>query len=589
MSSFDTLSRWSLSDLLAEPVEQSLEGTLAELERAVSEFEAMRSLLAPTIPAADFNAVLAQRDCIANIRGRIEGYADLFFDEDTQNPAALSLHNRVYEVLAATDNRTLFFDIWFKDLPDDTARRLIAESGDLRYFLETVRRFKPYTLSEAEEKVINIKDVNGIDAVVELYQMITNGFTFTLEIDGEKRSMPRDQLVGYFQNASPEVRRRAYQEQYRVYGEHATILAQVYMHLARDWHAEGVDLRGYSSAIEPRNLDNDLPGEVVETLLAVCRGNAGLFQRYFKLKARWLGLEHFTRYDLYTPLAASGKTYGYATAVQMVLDCYQNFSPEVAALVKRVFEAEHVDAGTRPGKLGGAFCYTAIPALTPWVSLNYEGHVRDIATLAHELGHAVHNMLADRHSPLMQAASLPLAETASVFGERLLTDWLLKKEQDPAVRRELLASALDDAYITVMRQAFFTRFEKDAHAMIAEGSTMEELDAHYYANLREQFGDAVEIPEEFKREWIGVPHFYQSPFYTYAYSFGQLLVLSLYQQYRKEGQAFLPRYLRILSYGGSEAPMKILCEAGLDVASPAFWQGGFDVLEQMLAELEQLA
>ncbi len=589
MSSFDKPSRWSLSDLLPEPVEQSLEAALAELEQNVSELEAMRPMLTAAISPSDFMTVLAHIEAIANLEGRIEAYANLFFNQDTQNPAALNLQGRVDQVLTEVGNRTLFFEMWFKDLSDATAACLIAESGDMRYFLETLRRFKPYTLSEAEEKVINIKDVNGIGAVVELYQMITNGFTFTLEIDGEKRSMPRDQLAGYCQNPSPDVRRRAYQEMYRVFGEHATVLAQVYMHLVRDWHAEEIGLRGFASAIEPRHVDNDLPAEVVETLLEVCRRNAGLFQRYFKLKARWLGLQPFTRYDLYAPLATSDKTYDYAAAVQMVLDCYEAFSPEVAALVQRVFDAEHIDTEMRQGKRGGAFCYTAIPALTPWVSLNYEGHAIDITSLAHELGHAAHSMLASKHSQLLQTASLPLAETASVFGEMLVTDWLLKQEQDPSVRRELLARGLDDAYISVMRQAFLTLFEKDAHAMISAGATLEELYAHYYANLREQFGDAVEVPQEFEREWIGVPHLYQSPFYMYAYSFGQLLVLSLYQQYRREGEAFLPRYLRILSYGGSEAPLKILCEAGLDVASPAFWQGGFDVLEKMLAELEQLS
>ena len=221
--------------------------------------------------------------------------------------------------------------------------------------------------------------------------------------------------------------------------------------------------------------------------------------------------------------------------------------------------------------------------------INYDGQARDIATLAHELGHAIHAMLANHHSVLTQQASLPLAETASVFAEMQLTDRLLKQEKDPSVRRDLLANALDDAYITVMRQAYFTIFEKDAHRMIADNVPMDELTQHYLDNLKEQFGDALEISEDFKWEWIAIPHFYHSPFYTYAYSFGQLLVLALYQQYRLEGEAFIPRYLKILAYGGSEAPMKILNEAGLDISSADFWQAGFDVLETMIAELEQLA
>jgi oligoendopeptidase F len=494
----------------------------------------------------------------------------------------------VDQALTDTGNRCLFFELWFKDVPDEDARRLIGGSGDLRYFLHTIRRFKPFTLSEAEEKVINLKDINGIDAMMNLYEMVTNAFEFKLEVDGETKTLTRDELSGYFQNPSAEVRERAYRVLLRVYLENSDVLAQMYMHRARDWHSEGIDLRGYSAPIAARNLENDLPDTVVETLLAVCRKNAALFQRYFRLKSRWLGMDRLRRYDIYAPLAPSTKTFDYGTATRMVLDCYEAFSPEVAALARRVFEENHLDSEIRSGKRGGAFCYTASPEFTPWVLVNYNGQARDIATLAHELGHAIHNLLADKHSALTQQSSLPLAETASVFGEMLMTDRLLREEQDPSVRRELLANALDDAYITVMRQAYFTIFEIDAHRMIAEDRTLDELTAHYMENLREQFGDAVEVAEDFKWEWIGVPHMYLTPFYTYAYSFGQLLVLALYQQYRLEGQSFLPRYLRMLSYGGSEAPLVVLNEAGLDVTSPAFWQGGFDFLEKMVEELEKL-
>jgi oligoendopeptidase F len=271
------------------------------------------------------------------------------------------------------------------------------------------------------------------------------------------------------------------------------------------------------------------------------------------------------------------------------MDSYRAFSPKAAELAQRVFDENHVDSEIRAGKRGGAFCYTALPELTPWVLINYDGRARDIATLAHELGHAVHAMLADHHSALTQQAALPLAETASVFAEMQLTDQLLRQENDPAVRRDLLANALDDAYITVMRQAYFAIFEKDAHSMINDNCTLDELTEQYLSNLKEQFGEAVKVSDEFKWEWLAVPHFYQSPFYTYAYSFGQLLVLALYQQYRIEGEAFMPRYLKILSHGGSESPIKILTEAGLDVTSPTFWQGGFDVIKNMINELEKLS
>jgi oligoendopeptidase F len=376
---------------------------------------------------------------------------------------------------------------------------------------------------------------------------------------------------------------------YRVYGDNSTILAQIYSHRVRDWHAEGVELRGYASPIAARNVGNNLPNPVVDTLLSVCRENAAIFQRYFRLKAGWLGLEKLRRYDIYAPLAGSDKQYDFTQAAEMVLDSYREFSPQVADLAMRVFKENHIDSQARPGKRGGAFCYAALPELTPWVLINYDGTPRNVATLAHELGHAVHAMLAAGHSVSTFHASLPLAETASVFAEMQLTQRLIRQEKDPAVRRDLLAHAIDDAYVTVIRQAYFAIFEREAHRLIVEGKSFEEVAAAYMSNLVEQFGDSVELADEFKWEWLSISHIYNDPFYTYAYSFGQLLVLALYQQYRLEGAAFIPRYLRILTHGGSEAPAKILREAGLEIDTAAFWQGGFDVLNDMITELADSA
>jgi len=589
MEQVEKPTRWSLNNLLAEPVAQTLEETFSKLEQALVKFEAARETLTPEITWQDFNKILTYLESITLLKSRVEGYADLAFAEDTQNPATLNLRDRVNQVLTDTGNRALFFEMWFKELPDEAAQNLIEHSGDLRYFLETMTRFKPFTLTELEERTINLKDVNGIDALVSLYEMITNQLKFKLEIDDKTETLTRDQLSSYFSSPLSEVRAKAYQELYRVYIENSTVLAQMYIHRVRDWHTEGMELRGFASPISARNVENDLPDEVVETLLAVCRKNADVFQRYFKMKAQWLGLGKLRRYDIYAPLTPSEKKFDYAAAKQMVMDSYRAFSPEVADLAQRVFDEDHLDSEIRAGKRGGAFCYTASPELTPWVLINYDGNARDIATLAHELGHAVHAMLADHHSSLTQQASLPLAETASVFAEMQLTDQLLKQENDPSVRRDLLANALDDAYITVMRQAYFTIFERDAHDMINDNKSLDEITGHYMNNLKEQFGEAVEVSDEFKWEWLAIPHFYHSPFYTYAYSFGQLLVLALYQQYRLEGESFMPKYLKILAYGGSEAPMKILSEAGLDVTSPAFWQGGFDVIKDMIAELEKLS
>jgi oligoendopeptidase F len=585
MSIAPTLAHWNLKDLLPEPVDQAVEDHLLKIESSVSELEALHPSMTTEISEETFAKILARLETINGLMRRLQAYSFLWFTEDTQNEAALNLRDRLDHSLIDLGNRVLFFEIWFKDLPDEAAERLIAHSGDMKYSLESVRRFKPYTLSEVEEKLLNLKDVNGIDALVSLYEMITNHFTFTLEVDGEKKALTRDQLTGYFFNGSADVRRAAYQELYRVYSDNSTILAQIYSHRVRDWHVEGIELRGYASSIAARNVGNDLPDQVVDTLLSVCRKNAAIFQRYFRLKAGWLGLKKLQRYDIYAPLAASNKQYDFAQAAEMVLDSFRALSPQVADLAERVFAENHLDSQARPGKRGGAFCYAALPDLTPWVLINYDGRARDIATLAHELGHAVHAMLAAGHSVSTFHASLPLAETASVFAEMQLTQRLLKQEKDSAVRRDLLAHAIDDAYVTVLRQAYFTIFEREAHRMIVEGKSFQEVAAAYMANLVEQFGDSVELAEEFKWEWITIPHIYNDPFYTYAYSFGQLLVLALYQQYRLEGAVFIPKYLKILSYGGSEAPAKILREAGLEIDTAAFWQGGFDVLEEMITEL----
>jgi len=589
MEQVERTTKWSLDDLLPEPVEQSLEQTFSKLEQALVQFEATREILTNNISWRDFNDVLTKLESITLLKSRIEAYADLAFAADTQNPSILNLRDRVDQALTDAGNRALFFEMWFKELPDEATQNLIAHSGDLRYFLETMTRFKPFTLTELEERMINLKDVNGIDAMMNLYEMITNQFTFKFEVDGKTEILTRDQLQGYFSSPSADVRAAAYQELYRVYIENSAVLAQMYIHRVHDWHTEGMELRGFTSPISARNLDNDLPDEVVNTLLDVCRKNASIFQRYFKMKAHWLGLEKLRRCDIYAPLTPSEKKFDYAVGKQMVIESYRAFSSEAAQLAQRVFDANHLDSEIRAGKRGGAFCYAALPELTPWVMVNYDGSARDIATLAHELGHAVHAMLADHHSPLTQQASLPLAETASVFAEMQLTNQLLKQENDPAVRRDLPANALDDAYITVMRQAYFTIFERDTHALINDNCPLDELTEHYLNNLKEQFGDAIDVSDEFKWEWLAIPHFYQSPFYTYAYSFGQLLVLALYQQYRLEGEAFIPRYLKILSYGASEASMKILSEAGLDITSPDFWQGGFDMIQSMIDELEELS
>ncbi len=583
-----TPTRWKLDALLPSAETAEIEKALKAFERKVKKVEGWRKALKASITLKDFLALLKDYEAMMWEGSRLGAFAQLRFAADTQDQAVLALMMQTQQLFAEAQNRTLFFSLWWKDLSDKNARRLMKASGDVRYWLEEMRHFKPHTLTEAEEKVINLKDVNGGNALQTLFQTITSKLEFTLEVNGEKKALTRDALMVYARDSNPAMRASAYQEQFRVFGEQAPVLAQIYGALVRDWRSENVSLRKYATPISARNLVNDLPDSAVENLLDVITENARIFQRYFTLKAKWLGVEKLRRYDLYAPLDEAEKDYPYDDAVRLVVDTFGEFDPRVGALAKQVFDDGHVDAEVRPGKQGGAFCAGILPGVSPWVLLNYTNKARDVATVAHEMGHAIHALLASDHSLLTFHSSLPMAETASVFSEILLTEKLLAQESDPAVRRSLLAKALDDTYATVGRQGYFALWEKEAHELVHQGKTADEMAARYLETLKEQFGEAVEVSDDFKWEWVSIPHFYRVPFYVYAYSFGQLLVLSLYQMYKREGAAFKPKYLKILSYGGAEAPARILKEAGIDVTSAQFWQGGFDVIAGMIDELEKL-
>lgn len=577
---------WSLDELFPGLDSPEVEEAIARLEEQASSFGEKRSLLSADLTGNLFQELLNEYEAMVRSASRLQGFAGLTFAADTQNQRAQAFMARVQQLMADIDNRSMFFKLWWKQLEDDAAQRLLAYAGPFRYWLESLRLERPFTLSEAEERVINLKDVNGVHALNTLYDAITNRYTFKLTVDGEEKELTRGELMVYVRDPRAEVRAAAYQEQLRVYGEDAPILGQIYQAFVRDWHSENVRLRNYASPIAVRNLRNDVPDEVVDTLLRVSRQNRGLFQRYFQVKARALGMDRLRRYDVYAPVGEADKSYAFDEAVHLVLDSYREFDDRVAALAQRVLDERHLDSEVRRGKSSGAFCATLTPDLTPWVLQSYQQRPEDVATLAHELGHAVHSMLAAHHTALTQHSSLPLAETASTFGEMLVLDRLLAQNGEGSVRRALLFNQVDDAYATIMRQVYFALFEREAHEMIQKGAPVDEISALYLENLQEQFGDALDLSDDFRHEWVAIPHIYSTPFYVYAYAFGQLLVLALYQQYRLEGSSFKPRYLEILSAGGSAAPATILDRAGIDIKNEAFWQGGFDVVEELIAELE---
>ena len=578
--------RWDLSHLAEKPV-QNFEALLGEIEIKVAQFESVRAQLSPTMETSIFRPLLNLSEDIAAGASKIGAYAYLWFSENTKDLAARSFKTKVEERLTALQNRLVFFDLWWQSVDADNARRLMTGTGTFRYHLETIRRFQPHTLSEPEEKIVNIKNITGRSAVHSLYDVVTNAFMFTLTINGKRKTMTREELTSYLRHASGRVREAAYRELYRVYADQHDLLGEIYKTLVNDWKAENLQLRRFTSPIATRNLGNDIPDTAVTSLLNVCQKNAGIFQHYFRIKARLCKIKPMSRYHIYAPHRTEQKSYRYQDAINMVLEAYRGFSPQLADLAERVVHERHIDARARPGKIGGAYCYSVVPGMAPYVLLNFTGEARDIATMAHELGHAVHGMLAAKHSMFTFHSTLPLAETASVFGERILSDALMNQEQDKKVRQGLLLNQLDDIYATVLRQAYFVQFENQAHEMIAQGATVKDLAKTYLAEVRQQFGKRIKVPDEFQWEWLTIPHIFASPFYCYAYSFGNLLVLALYRMYQKEGAAFVPKYLDLLSTGGSEAPQTMLAKVGVNMASEDFWQSGFDTIREMVDQLEQ--
>ena len=583
-----TQSPWSLNELFDSFDDPKMNEAYAKLEKMVAEFEAHRECLKPDIEGDTFLALIKMQEAFTTLAYRVYGFASLSFAADTQDQKAQIAMARFQQFAAEMENRTLFFSLWWKALDEANANRLLDLSGDYRYWLVQMRNFKPYTLSEAEEKIINIKNITGTSALEMLYESITNRYTFKLVVDGEEKELTRGELMSHVHSADPDLRARAYQELYRVYGEDAPILGQIYQNIARDWKNENVSLRKFASPITVRNTVNDLPDDVIDTLMDVARKNIGIFHRFFRLKARKIGMEKLRRYDIYAPVSESDKRFGFDQATALTFESFNRFDPKFAELARKVFDQKHVDSEVRKGKMGGAFCSTLGPELTPWVMLNYQGKASDVSTMAHELGHAIHSLMAGEHSIFTQHACLPLAETASTFGEMMLTDLLLERETDEGVRQDLLFSQLDDAFATIIRQIYFAIFEKEAHEMIINDASVDELSEAYLANLKEEFGDAVDVSDEFKYEWVSIPHIFATPFYVYAYAFGQLLVFALYKRYQEEGESFKPKYMRILSAGGSIAPIELLAEAGMDVTTAEFWQGGFDVIAGLVDKLEQL-
>ena len=582
---------WDLTELVRDPKDPAFEAQIRDVRKLAGSFARLKPGLDPRMPSGKFMRIISHKEKLIEKAAVIMGFASLSYAADTQSDEATSLMTRMSRLGSEISNQTLFFDLWWKQKMDEkNARRLIKGAGELRGYLKHKRLVAKYSLTEPEERIINTLDVTGVSALVKLYDKITNAFEYRVRTGGKTKTMTREQLTGLVKSANPEAREAAYRSLLAKYSDNRGVLGEVYQNIVINWRDEGVGMRGYSSPISMRNTANDVDDRTVASLLEACNANRRIFQRYFVQKAKMSGMRRLRRYDLYAPATAHKtreKSYPYDGAVKLVLESLARFSPELSDLAKNVFAQNHVDSSVRPGKRDGAFCSTLAPSITPFVLLNYTGKTRDVFTLAHELGHAVHSQAAGGRSILVQDAPLPLAETASTFSELLLYDNMADKIPD-GERRAMLSEKIDDLYATIMRQSFFTMFEVDAHKRIADSATVEDLSGAYLGGLRRQFGSSVDVSDDFASEWICIPHFYHTPFYCYAYSFGNLLALSLFQRYKKEGADFVPAYIEILSAGGSVKPEPLLRRHGFDITSAGFWQEGFDYVRSRVRELARL-
>ena len=591
------IGHWDLSELVDER-KNSIKNYLKYLHDDVKKFENNRELLNDNISTQKFSEMLIQLEKISERLNMVTGFAHLQYSSNTSSNEYSALVTEMELLGTEISNKLIFFDIWFKNiLKEPDANRIIQTINPVyEHFLTHKRILGKYTLSEKEEKIVNIFEVTGPNALVKIYDRMTNSFEFVLNIKKNnkitgKKFINKEKLMSLVRSNKSEERKAAYKSLFNVYKNNSGVLGEIYLNLIVQWHDENIKIRGFDSPISVRNVYNDISDVVVSTLLDTCKRNSFIFHKYFNLKAKMLKLKKLERYHLYAPLVKKGivqKRYTYEQAVNIVLNVFESFDPKFRDYARIVFNKNHVDSEIRKGKMSGAFCSTITPKLTPYVLLNYDGMYRDISTMAHEFGHAIHSICSSNLPIAVSHAPLPLAETASVFAEMLLNE-KLAEEMTEQERSILLAEQIDDMYATIMRQSYFTLFEIDAHNKVIESNAnIDNVSTLYKKNLQDQFGNSVIVSDDFMWEWTYIPHFYHTPFYCYAYAFGNLLVLSLFHMYKKEGKSFIPKYLNLLSAGGSKKPETLLTEIGLDISNKSFWQQGFDLLSEKIGDLEKI-
>ncbi len=582
---------WDLSVFYSGLDDPQMDADIEKLRTLVDDFQGRWRGKVAEMSAADFRDAYQALETIYDMRGRLGSFAFLNFSTDTGNAAYQAAVARIEELEASLSQKLVFFDLEWNALDDDAAERILADPvlADYHYYLEAERRYRPYNLSEAEERIIIEKQVTGSGAWTRFFTQLTSAFRFDWLGDEVNMTFVLNKL----RDADRDVREMAWRKLTDKLREKSMELTFIFNTLALD-KANSDRRRGYPSWISARNLSNKAGDDVVEALVATVTSNYGLVARHYELKRALLGYEELYDYDRYAPLnlKESEAFYVWEQARDIVLDAFDNFSPRMKSVARQFFERNWIHAPVLPNKRGGAFAAPTVASANPYVFLNYLGDARDVTTLAHELGHGIHMVLSGEEKGLFALYTpLTTAEMASTFAEMLVFQDLMAAEDDPEVKLSMLTEKIEDTFATVFRQISMNRFEDKMHkSRRDEGElTAERFNELWLETQRDMFGESVVITEEYGSWWSYVPHFLHTPGYVYAYSFGELLVLALYRIYQEQGESFVPRYIDLLAAGDSDYPDKLLAKVGVDINDPGFWQKGIHVIEEWVAQAESLA
>lgn len=585
--------RWDLNDLFSSHDDSRIETTLNDCHARAEAFAARFRFVMEhpeTLTAATLLDALKELEIIYESLGRVGSYAGLLYAADTTNPDYQNLEQRVEQRSTEIRNLLLFFEIQWLKSEDPLVNQLMAAPALRTYshYLESLRRFRPHTLTEPEEKIINERDNTGRNAFGRLFSEVTSSLTFVLEKDGKRDDLNLSQVLSLLYDPDRKLRQRAMDILYNGLSQRGQVLTFIYDTLIQD-HLTMDHLRHYSHPMVQRHLFNEIDGAAVDTMMQVTESNYGLGRDYFKLKAQLLDLPGLALYDQYAPVGKEVSPFPYHQAQQVILEAFGAFTPAFREIASEFFVKHWIDAEVRKGKRGGAFCASPSPLLHPYILCNYNDNLRDVMTVAHELGHGLHGCLSRKQNYFNYDTPLTTAETASVFGEMLVFDYLVERQTDPQVQIALLAGKLEDIFATVFRQNVLTRFEEAAFAARKDKRlTPEQLGALWIEANGKYYGDAVEMPAGYQWGWSYIPHFIHSRFYCYSYVFGQLLVLALYRMYREAGQSFVPKYLTLLESGGSDSPEALLNPLGVNIHDQNFWQKGFEEIRGLVKRLADL-